>query len=179
MHKVYRKKEWMRAALRGGAFVSLRKPTTPEWVDAVAQTPQIDAVVLTVIAAVRGKLQGAHDLRIPGSEIEALARWMARWTLDLTGVEVEGDEGQEPTPLVWSALDEAERTAFWEEIGIDDLTHLWACLKIGRRDDGLEAARTIAMSSAGIDITAAAAPAPAGPAVKKKSHNKKKKGRRG
>lgn len=178
MHKVYRKKEWMRAALNGGAFVSLRKPTTPEWVDAVAQTPQIDVVILTVIAAVRGKLTGPADLRIPGAEIEALARWLARWTLDLTGVEVESEEGQEPSPLVWSALDETERAAFWEEVGIDDLTQLWACLKLGRRgDDALDAARTIAMSSAGLDITPAAAPAPA-PVVKKKSRDKKK-GRRG
>jgi hypothetical protein len=177
VHKVYRKKEWMRAALAGGAFASLRKPTTPEWVDAVAQTPQIDAVILTVIAAVRGKLQGAHDLRIPGTEIEALARWLARWTLDLVGVEIEGEQGEEPCPLVWAELTEAERVAFWEEAGIDDLTQLWACLKIGRRgDDALDAARIMAISSAGLDITPAPAAAPA-PEVKKKSRSRKKKNR--
>lgn len=179
--KLYRKTEWMRALLEGGALVSLRKPTTPEWVDAVAQTPRIDAVVLATIQAVRGRLVGPVDLRIPGAEIEALATWFARWTLDLTGIEAE-DEA-----IAWVSLDEASRAALWAEVGIGDLTHLYSCIKMGMRGgDSLELGRKVALMQHGLDLSKPAQDTPAAddghgfvmPPVKKKSRTKKK-GRRG
>ena len=179
MKKMYRKSEWMRAALEDGALVTLRKPTTPEWVDAVAETPQIDAVVLATIAAVRGTLTQPMDLRIPGKEIEALSRWLARWTLDVVGVEIEGEQ------LAWSALETGEQEALWAEVSIGDLTNLWACVKLGMRGgDALEAARKVGMLEAGLDVTAVSpAPAPApmtAPQIQPTKKTKKhKKGSRG
>lgn len=180
MMKIYRKSEWMRAALEGGAIVTLRKPTTPEWVDAVAETPQIDAVVLATIAAVRGTLTQAMDLRIPGKEIEALSRWLARWTLDVVGVETEGEDSP-AAPLVWAQIDQAAREALWAEVSIGDLTNLWACIKLGMRGgDALDAARKVALLEAGIDVTAVSpAPTMTAPQIQPTKKHKKSKKHRG
>lgn len=141
--KIYRKSEWLTLRLHGDALARLRKPTTPEWVDAVNALPKIDAAILATVAAVRGTLTGPVDLVIPGSEIEALARWMARWTLDLVGVEDEAGAA-----LVWGELDERERTSLWESVCMDDLAHAWSCLRLAQMDNGkhLDAARKVAMA---------------------------------
>lgn len=143
--KIYRKSEWLTLRLHGEALARLRKPTTPEWVDAVNALPKIDAAILATVAAVRGTLTGPVDLVIPGSEIEALARWMARWTLDLVGVEDEAGAA-----LVWGELDERERAALWEAVPLDDLTHAWSCLRLAQMDNGahLDAARKVGMTGA-------------------------------
>lgn len=148
--KFYRKAEWLTLRLHGDALARLRKPTTPEWIDAIGQMPKIDAAIYATIAAVRGTLAGPVDLTIPGAELEALARWLARWTLDLVGVETEGGEA-----IAWASLDEEARAAFWEEAALDDLTHAWSCLRLAQYQNGkhLDAARTVA-------ITPADAPAP-------------------
>lgn len=148
--KFYRKDEWLTLRLHGEALARLRKPTTPEWVDAVGQMPKIDAAIHATIAAVRGTLAGPVDMTIPGAELEALARWLARWTIDLVGVETGGGEA-----IAWSSLDEEARAAFWEEAALDDLTHAWSCLRLAQFQNGkhLDAARSVA-------ITPADAPAP-------------------
>lgn len=143
--KFYGKSEWLTARIGQDAacLVRLRKPTTPEWVDAVNALPKIDAAVLATIAAVRGTLTGPVDLTIPGAEIATLARCLASWTLDLVGA-----EGADETPLIWSALDDEARRELWEAVGIDDLTHLWSCLKLAQMQGGkhLDAARVVAMA---------------------------------
>jgi hypothetical protein len=141
--KLYRKSEWLTLRLHGEALARLRKPTTPEWVDAVGALPKIDLAVVATVAAVRGTLTGPVDLTIPGAEIEALARWLARWTLDLAGA-----EDEEGGKIMWAELDERERAELWEAVPIDDLTHAWSCLRLAQMDNGrhLDAARKVAMT---------------------------------
>lgn len=157
--KIYRKSEWLTLRLHGEALARLRKPTTPEWVDAVNALPKIDAAILATVAAVRGTLTGPVDVVIPGSEIEALARWLARWTLDLVGVEDEAGAA-----LVWGELDQDGRAELWEAVPLDDLTHAWSCLKLAQYQSGkhLDAARKVALSSE-------QTPTPAAPAAPKKT----------
>lgn len=141
MHKIYRKKTWLEARIGadGAAVATLRCPTTPEWVDAAAQLPLVDAAVIATVAAERGEIKEALNITIPGAEVAALARWLARWTLDMSGVEIDDE------PISWADLSEAERAAIWESFGMDDMTLLWMCVKAGRRGDGgLRAAQTMA-----------------------------------
>lgn len=169
--KIYRKTAWITVQLTGAALVQLRQPSSPEWLELVRKVGGLDAAVTATAAAARGTLTQSVTIDIAGAEIEALCEALCRWTLDLVGVESDGEA------VVWRDLDEAGRRALWEAVPLGDLTHAYACAKFGLAKGGahLELARKIALLTE-VPVTPATEPtAPSAPAAPKKPRAPRKK----
>lgn len=104
-----------------GVGVNMRKPRGSRTQDLRNETPNFQRAMMLLGELLQGKDPEIDNIKIPGSEIGAIAQYMADNTLSFTRP-IADDDGRD---LTWREMGEEERLDFYETLPFNELQHAY------------------------------------------------------